>query len=121
MTQYGGPEWIGKATERKRVRDEERARFNEMVGVQPHHSVDDLAIAPQQQLVTVMRLMQVTRDAGVDPENVAALATMAKSLAAVRLGRGPMGSVAEVMQSVHAYGTRDMLDFFLHDYNLRDF
>jgi hypothetical protein len=120
MTKYGEADWIGKATERKRVRDEERTRFNAAVGIEPHHSVDELLIAPQQQLVAVLRLMQITRDAGVEPENIAAMAVMAKSLAAVRLGRGPMGSIGEVIQSIHTFSSRELLDFFIHDYNHRD-
>ena len=90
MPNYAGSEWAGRAIRRKGVRDDARARFEALAGMQPVRQQDENAHAPQEQLLKVVRLLQVTRDAGVTGDQKAALVDMARALAATGLGKGPM-------------------------------
>ena len=116
MPNYAGSEWAGRAMRRKGVRDDARARFEALAGMQPVRQQDDNAHAPQEQLLKVVRLLQVTRDAGVTGDQKAALVDMARALAATGLGKGPMGAVAQHVTSVHSQMGEALMAFFPSDY-----
>ncbi|PRZ42089.1 hypothetical protein [Tritonibacter scottomollicae] len=120
MVQYGDSGWVVKAALRKAVRDTERDRFVAEAGTTPSHALDEIAFAPQVQRRKVVSLMKVTRDAGLDQEQLKTLTTMAKALMQCGLGLGAMGSVAEAVLSPHQTHSTDLLDFFTPDYGQRD-
>lgn len=121
MTKYGEGAWSAKANERQKVRDRERQRFAAEAGVSATTSFADLAFAPAQQRKKMIGLLKVTRDGEIGGAQTDALAAMARALLTSGLGAGgPMAGMARSIISPHLTTSRDLLDHFSLDYDLRD-
>lgn len=120
MVRYNEAQWMQRAAKRKAIRDKTRSAFAASVGVEPYHRAQDAAYAPQEQLLKVVRLMQVTRDAGLDPAQTDVVTEMAKHLARVGLGKGAMGAVSDFQTPIDDFHCGMLLDYFTIPYNLRE-
>lgn len=120
MTKYGGSEWVRRANKRQAVRDEEREKFASKAGVTATQSMDEVSFSPADQRMKMIKLLKITKGAGVGPEHFEGLYMMAWSMFSVGLGRGgPMAEVGRNVISPHATENKQLLDFFSLDYDMR--
>lgn len=116
MIVYNNGDWFSKSRERKSVRDEVRKAFWARCGVDPHRDAKALEYRPREHRVSLLRLMQVTRDASGDKDVGAFLGTVARSLSTVGLGKGAMGGTARNIEDLSQFHTRALEHFFMYAY-----
>jgi hypothetical protein len=118
MTSYNKGDWFSKSEARKSVRDEVRKAFWARCGGDPHRQAKTLEYTPKEHRVSLLRLMQVTRDASGDKDVAMFLGTVGRSLASTGLGKGLMGDVGRNVEDLSRFHTRVLEHFFAYAYKL---
>lgn len=116
MTEYGKSKWAARSRKRKAVRDEVREAFWKEAGTIGHSSYSEIEYAPKKQRVSVVRLLQVTRDGSDDDEQKAFLPVIARAIASTGLGKGMMGTMPNNIEDLSQFHTRILEHFFTHAY-----
>jgi hypothetical protein len=117
VVDYNTDDWVNLATQRKAVRDDVRARFWATAGATSVASPAEVTGAPQSMRVSIVSLLKVTRDGGLDTAHAAFLTTIAKSLQTVGLGKTGLGLQAANNFDITAYTTRALQQFFTLPYH----
>lgn len=116
MVSYGDGGWEARSQIRKAVRDEVRKAFWAQAGVSAHTNSRTFEGAPKSQRVSVLRLMQVTRDEMNDPDLKIFFGVVAKAMNGIGFGKGVMGEVSRTVEDLNQYHTRALEHFFTKPY-----